>query len=80
MLLWKKIIQSTALLSSTRADRTHVYFTNAWSRHGIQLFCVWSFLSGAGGLKVRVEGGGCVATTPTSQIASCESSILFESL
>ena len=38
----------------------------------------WSFLWGAGGLKVGVEGGGYVATT--SQTASRESGMLFESL
>ena len=71
-------IRSTAFLSSTKVDQTHVYLTNVWSRQGVCLVCKWLFLSGAVGLKVRVEGGCCVATT--SQIASRESGMLFESL
>ena len=39
---------------------------------------MWLFLSDAGGLKARLEGSGCVATT--SQIVSCESGMPFESL
>ena len=70
-------IRSTAFLPSTKAERMHVYFKYMWSHHGVCLVCV-SFLSGTGGLKVRVEGGGCVAAA--SQIASRESGMLFESL
>ena len=68
-------IRSTALLSSTNADQTHVYFTNMWSHHGIRLVYAVVYV-GAGCLKLSVEGGGCVAIT--SQIASRESGMLFE--
>ena len=44
------------LLSSTKANWTHVYFTNMWSRHCIRLVCMWLILLDAGSLTVRVEG------------------------
>ena len=79
MPLWKKY-KVLRLLSNNKADRdqTHVYFTNVWSRHGVPVVWVWLLLSGAGGLKVRIERRGCAATT--SQIVSRESGMLFESL
>ena len=55
---------------------------NKWSHHDVRLVCMWLFLSDAGGLKVRAEGGGgrggCVGTT--LQTASHGSGMPFESL